>query len=438
VSDLLISTEQVGSVSLLRLDGRLDAHGADLAEPAFQAIDHKSAVVIDLEKVPYLSSAGIRLFVALQKDLQSQGGRLVLAAVQPYCRDVLRVSGLDQFFTIEETAAQAFGELGESCTAYTRPAGRFVYHAGAKPFGSIEVLGHIGNVLASRVTPELMAGKKFSSKEYSIGLGALGPSDEDVLPLLGEMITIGGTMVWLPTDGNDTPDFLVPRQDSDSVLIRTGFNVSLAGEFNEYVEFEAATDKGVTLAEIYETLMSLARERRPEFRGAIGLAMRAEVGELYGCGVVKSPIAANAPANGKLITDPENYETWFEYDKTPRLRDVSALICGIGVDLSADLSVFDAEYLNAAFYLNPGNQDASGVKLHNHGVCFRPFPLGEKPWSLEREIGSIVTEGDFVDMRHLFDRTTIQWALIGVVYVEDFRPDSSQSVQAGKSIARNE
>ncbi len=122
-----------------------------------------------------------------------------------------------------------------------------------------------------------MVGKKFSSKEYSIGLGALGPSDEDVLPLLGEMITIGGTMVWLPTDGNDTPDFLVPRQDSDSVLIRTGFNVSLAGDFNDYVEFEAASEKGATLAEVYESLMALARERRPDFRGAIGVAMRAEV-----------------------------------------------------------------------------------------------------------------------------------------------------------------
>jgi anti-anti-sigma factor len=438
VSDLVISSERVGSVSLLRLQGRLDAHGADLAEPAFQAIDYKSAVVVDLGGVPYLSSAGIRLFVALQKNLQSQGGKLVLAEVLPYCRDVLKISGLDQFFTIEETVTRAFLELGERTAAFSRAAGRFVYHHGVEQAGSIEVLGHIGNVLASRITPDLMVGKKFSAKEYSIGLGALGPSDDDVLPLLGEMITIGGTMVWLPTDGNDTPDFLVPRQDSDSVLIRTGFNVSLAGDFNDYVEFEAASERGATLSEVYESLMAIARERRPDFRGAIGLAMRAEVGELYGCGVVKSPIATNAPENGKLITDPENYEKWFEYDQTPRLRDVSALICGIGVDLSADLSVFDVDYLNSAFYINPGNQDSTGLKLHNHGVCFQPFPLGEKPWSLEREIQSIVTEGEFVDMRHLFDRTTIQWALIGVVYVEDFRPDSSQSVQAGKSTVRKE
>ena len=165
MSDLAISTEKVGSVSLLRLVGRLDAHGADLAEPAFQAIDHKSAVVIDLGGVPYLSSAGIRLFVALQKNLQSQGGKLVLAEVQPYCRDVLKVSGLDQFFTIEETVPRAFLELGERSSAFTRPAGRFVYQHGAEQMGSIEVLGDIGNVLASRITPALMAGKKFSSKE---------------------------------------------------------------------------------------------------------------------------------------------------------------------------------------------------------------------------------------------------------------------------------
>ncbi len=66
-------------------------------------------------------------------------------------------------------------------------------------------------------------------------------------------------------------------------------------------------------------------------------------------------------------------------------------------------------------------------------VCVFPaFPLGEKPWSLEREIQRIVNEGDFVDMRHLFDRTTIQWALIGVVYVEDFPPRLIAALSGGK------
>ncbi len=73
----------------------------------------------------------------------------------------------------------------------------------------------------------------------------------------------------------------------------------------------------------------------------------------------------------------------------------------------------------------PATPADRGRDLYNQGVFFRPFPLGERPLSLEREIQSVVEEGEFVDMRHLFDTTTIQWALIGVVYVQDFQPDAA-------------
>lgn len=425
MSSLRLSLEKLGVVTIVHLVGRLDAHGSQEAEPSFRNLGGKSSVIIDLGEVSYLSSGGIRLFVSLQKQLQAQGGKLVLAAPQPYCREVLRVSGLDQFFAIFATLDEAAAELGALMETIEKPAGKFIFHQGSSEQGTIEVLGSIQNVLAATITAESIKAKKFSAKEYSIGLGGLGPSVEEVLPLMGEMITIGGTMVWLPTDGYDTPDFLVPRHDSDDVMIQTGFNVSISGKFNEYVEFESSRANGTPLGDIYSALFELARERRPDYRGALGITMRAEVGEAFGCGVVKAPIAANAPENGKLITDPTNYESWFEVDTTPRHRDVTGLICGIGVDLEADLSVFDQQYLKDAFYINPGNHPGTRAKTHNHGVFFKPFPLGEKPWTLEREINRVVEEGTFVDMRHLFDTTTIIWALIGIVYVQDFRPDQS-------------
>jgi hypothetical protein len=97
---------------------------------------------------------------------------------------------------------------------------------------------------------------------------------------------------------------------------------------------------------------------------------------------------------------------------------------GIGLDLEADLSVFDQTHLNATFYINPGNQGgAVREKLHNHGVFFERFPIGATPASLESEIQGVVENGTFVDMRHLFDRTTVHSAIIGVVYAQEFRPE---------------
>ena len=420
-----LTSETLGKVTLLRMKGRLDAHGAMQAEPSLQHIPASATVVLDMSEVDYLSSGGLRIFVALFKKLCTQGGRLTLAALQPYCREVLRVSGMEQLFPMSETVEEAMAGQGDTAEVCQRPCGRFVFHRGTGEVGGVEVLGRIDDLLNARMTPELLRAKKFSAKEYSFGVGALGPDMESAIPYLGEMVTMGGTMVWLPTDGNDTPDFLVPHHDSDEVLIRTGYNVSIKGRFNEYVEFEAEAREGATITEIYRALFDLARERRPDYRGALALAMRAEIGQVFGCGIIKSPIPANAPANGLPVVDQANYGDWFEKDDKPRHRDVTGLLCGIGVDLESDLSGFNQEYLNAAFYINPGNVGGPQQKLQNHGVFFRPFPLGEKPLSLEREIKSVVEEGEFVDMRHLFDTTTIQWALIGIVYVQDFLPDSA-------------
>ncbi len=421
---ITLTSETRGSTILLRMSGRLDAHGAAEIEPALQELDPRGTAVLDLSGVDYLSSAGVRVFVTLFKSLNAQGGKLLFAGMQTYCREVLKVSGLEPFFLLFDTVEAAMSEAGAAADACSGACGKFVFHGGSDEPGGIGVLGQIGDVLASRITEAEVQPRTFSSTEYSIGLGALGPSVESVMPYLGEMMTIGGTMVWLPTDGNDSPDFLVPRQDSNAVVIRTGFNASLVGKFNEYVEFESASPQGATMAEIYRALFDRARERRPDYRGAIGLAMRAEVGQVLGCGVVRSPVAAHAPANGKPITDPSNYREWFEVDETPRHRDVTGLICGVGLDLDADLSVFDQPHLNAAFYVNPGNEGGNREKLHNHGVFFNPMPLGERPWSLEREIHNVVNDGQFIDMRHLFDKTTIVWAIIGVIYVQDFFAES--------------
>lgn len=428
--DMAISLQlrQVGAAMVIRVKGRLDAYGTEQIAKELTEISATSVVVITAEELTYLSSAGIRILIQLHKTLQARGGRLMLAGLQPYCREVVRVAGLEAVFSIFETVEAALAESGVAGESHEVPCGRMTIQQGSAVPGSVEVLGDIEDVLWARVTTNQMVRKAFSAKAYSLGLGGMGAGVDEVLPIMGEMMTMGGTMVWLPTDGNDTPDFLVPRRDSDHVVIHTGYNLSFPETFNEYIEFDASSPRGATLAELYRALFDLAKARRPDYRGALALAMRAEIGEVHGGGVKFAPIATHAPKNGLRIIDPSNYGDWFEITDSARHRDVTGLICGIGLDLQADYSSFNPESLQAAFYLNPGNteRDASEL-LHNHGVFFHPYPLGEKPWSLEGETARVVDEGDFIDMRHLFDHTTILWALIGVVYVQDFCRDPEET-----------
>ena len=269
----------------------------------------------------------------------------------------------------------------------------------------------------------MVADKPFFETEYSLGLGALGGSPGDYLPLMGEAVMLAGTMVWLPTDGNDTPDYMIPRKASTSVVLRTGFNASIRGGFNEFVEFTAAPGRPATIRDIYRALFDQAKERRADYRGVLGLAMRAEIHEAFGAGLTRSPLLTNRPANGKMITDVSNYDTWFESDKTPRHQGTTALICGAGEDLTADLSHIDQDRLRRMFYLNPANKAAQNEVLHNHAVFFRHAPSPSGTQDMDVEMRRVVEAGEFVDMRHLLDQTTVTSALIAVNYVQEVRED---------------
>jgi hypothetical protein len=341
------------------------------------------------------------------------------------------MSGLAGIIPVYGSPGEAAHELrnrgaesgeGERCAT---DAGTFVFHPVSSAEGTIDILGDIANVIDCAITPGLVRSKPFFETEYSLGLGALGGSPDDYLPVMGEAVMLAGTMVWLPTDGNDTPDYMIPRKASTSVVLQTGFNASIRGGFNEFVEFTTAPDRPASVRDIYRALFDLAASRRLEFRGVLGLAMRAEIQEAFGAGITKSPLLVNRPVNGKMITDASNYDEWFESDKTPRNQGTTALICGAGEDLTADLSQIDQELLRRMFYINLANKASQDEVLHNHAVFFRNAPAPAGTRDMDVEMRRVVDEGEFADMRHLLDQTTVTSALIGVNYVQQVREDKN-------------
>lgn len=428
-----LQTRLEAHTAVVTLSGRLDAHFSSQLDTRLHELiefEKPRSIILDCAGMHYLSSAGIRVLLKLLKRLRADGGDLLLAGLQDYCRKVLSIAGfveaLPQYDSVAEAlAAQGLGGRSDWET-FEGPTsrGRYLHaptHDNQASF--IRVLGHIEDVLHARVTPEMIRSKRFSETEFSIGLGGLGDRVEDYFTLLGEMVTIGGTMVWLPTDGHDTPDYLIPKNDTGGVTIRTAFNVALQGPFHQLFQFTAADPAGASIAEIYRDLFAFFHQHAPEFRGGLAVAMRAEMATVHGSGVRYAPVAPLAPKNGKLITDPSNFVDWFEIDKEPRWRHVTGLLTGVGIDLQARHHEYQQNLLGACFYLNPANPQATDQMLHNHGVFFDPLPFPESPGSLEEEITNVVDVGNFIDMRHLLDGSKIHRALIGAARIEDFMPD---------------
>lgn len=420
--------------AVLVLNGRLDAYGSQNLEEAVKELlqtPKQCLIIFEMSGLSYLSSAGIRVLLATYKAQKTVGQKLYLAGLQGYCAQVLNMTGFSGQLPTTATVEEALKAEGVDQdrrskwgTPFAAPAsGGILRHSPwSQDAGEIRVLGHIEDVLYSRVTLDKVHAKRFSETEFSIGLGALGAEPADYMPLFGEMMTIGSAMVWLPTDGHDTPDYLIPKTDTGEVTIRTGFNVSLHGDFNDLFLFESDS-KGATLAEIYRDLFAWAKQNRPDFKGALEVTLRAEMKSVYGSGVLFSTIAENAPKNGEMITHPDNFSTWFEIDQQPRYENVTGLITGVGIDLNTDLASYDPERLGACFYINPGNKGAADQMLHNHGVFFKPQPFPENPVNIQDEIHQVIDQGEFVDMRHLLDDCVCTRALIGVSAVQQFVAD---------------
>ena len=206
-------------------------------------------------------------------------------------------------------------------------------------------------------------------------------------------------------------------------MLRTGFNVSIKGRVNEYAYFKSEEAGGTPVGELYRQFFAFAKKRRPDFRGALGLVMRAQLASVYGSGIKKSAVIQNTPPNGKMILHESNMHDWFDCDTAPRHERVTGLIVGIGADLTSDLSDYAEEDFNRVFYMHPVNISGKKELLHNHAVLFNEQPIPREPAALERDIRRVIEQGRFLDMRHLLDSSTVTEALVGIHYIRHFRPD---------------
>lgn len=97
-----ITITQEESVFIASLDGRLDTVAAQQAaqdiEKLLQHAD--SHIILDCEKMPYISSSGLRLFLSLRKEAAAKNGKVSIKNINPDVRQVFKMTGFDTLFEI--------------------------------------------------------------------------------------------------------------------------------------------------------------------------------------------------------------------------------------------------------------------------------------------------------------------------------------------------
>jgi len=104
-----IIEDNVQGRHVFRLVGRLDSNTSpDFEKKVFAAIDAGAdRLVVDCEKLDYITSAGLRVLNKTAKRLKTANGAIVLCAMEDYVREVFEIAGFDTFLPIVATFAQA-------------------------------------------------------------------------------------------------------------------------------------------------------------------------------------------------------------------------------------------------------------------------------------------------------------------------------------------
>ena len=108
-----ISTKDMKRVSLVTVAGRVDSATAPDFEKALQSLiqANRNQIVLDLNGVDYMSSAGIRGMVSSLKAAKGGGGDLRLAQPSTRVKEVLELAGLHSIFAVYDSLIEAVGSF---------------------------------------------------------------------------------------------------------------------------------------------------------------------------------------------------------------------------------------------------------------------------------------------------------------------------------------
>ena len=107
---------------VLAPSGRID-HGSaegfkDALRPHLEGCaTGRDQLVLDLSKVDYMSSAGLRVLMLARKQAKAQGGTLVVASLTPVVKEIFEISRFTVVFEVFASVRDALARISPSATA---------------------------------------------------------------------------------------------------------------------------------------------------------------------------------------------------------------------------------------------------------------------------------------------------------------------------------
>lgn len=100
----ITNVKTVEQATVVELAGRIDSQTApEVQRQIFPLIQTGSKIILDMTRVTYMSSAGLRMLAATYQHISDHDGRIVLVGLSERIQDTMSITGFLRYFTICET-----------------------------------------------------------------------------------------------------------------------------------------------------------------------------------------------------------------------------------------------------------------------------------------------------------------------------------------------
>ena len=391
----------------LALRGRVDALSSAEIQKVLDGLilAGERMILVDFAEVNYISSAGLRLFLHVQKELRSVGGELLLFGLVSQTLEVFRIGGLEKLFHIASTRDEVMSSVHEKAgrpEATVTHVGEMAVEYIRRPAekGSLVRVGSQSPLSRAGYTEKDVVSVKPADMEFGCGLGTVGELYADYKDLFGESIVIRRSLFSYPAVKRPQVDFMMASEGDSHLTYKFFDGFGFNGPYQFLLSFEG--EKGpVELSSLVKALFEISDAN------LIGICLLAESKGIWGMRLKQVPIAEKRPANGQQIFHPENFSNWMDFPVDP--ADANHIIAGVGI-AARERDRVRPEIQNLI---------AEGNAFHMHAAVFEKGPLSKRAKDFESEVTRVIGELEPFKVQHLLGQSRFGSGMVGIVELQE-------------------
>lgn len=389
-----ITIQTVDDFLEMRVEGRLDNESAEHLTAAVNDAmrQGRHSVVVHLEGVGYVSSAGLGALVRAYKQFKSVRGFFGVGSASPEVAETIRLTGLAGLLMCQLDAARKSPPRHDATVMPTfrvaAAAGMeleiYALRPGAKwecrTFGDPRRIESGYSCDDCRSVP-------FPADTLGLGLGAFGRDFAECTAHFGEFLAVAGSVAQQPPRGLDKPDYQLLAGDYVPG-VQALYGLTCSGSPAQMIRFEAAA---ATRRVPFSDLVSQCLAQVDEPQAA--MVFLGESAGLVGARLQRSPAAADEPSGARL-RHPE-IRRWLSFTPERAFPRTLTLVVGVA---SRGVPVGAAAPL--APLLRPLRPQGD-VWGHFHAAVFTYRPFKKRKLDLNETVAWLYENEDLQSVLHL-------------------------------------